>query len=441
MTDWLCACPNPNIEPGIEHGIEATIEDLPITANGWLTTLRKLLLSIHRYLGLALAGFLVIAGVTGSILAFYTEFDAWLNPALYRIEQSGEAALGAGHLAAAVSGYDERIRVTYLPLVATPRRATVVYVEAVTDPATGVPFDVPFDEVFINPVIAEVTGARLWGECCGRENIVPMMHKLHNRLFLPLAIGRPLWGYVAILWTVMAVLGLVLSWPHDGSGTRHENKHGAKPGRQRSALRRWGAAWKLKRGLNFLPMNIQLHRATGLWFWLVLLPIALSGVALGLERQVFLPVVSLLSSTRETGGDQPRPPTEGATMLVPVTDGALSFDQAIEQAERYLQSLGIKASPTAIGYSHDTRVYQVTFGNRDAAGFESANVSIAAAGGAVLGDTLTGKRSFAEVATAAPERVHSGRVAGLPGRILVFLCGWAVALLSVTGIIVWWKRR
>jgi len=386
--------------------------------------LRKLLLTIHRYLGLALAGFLVIAGITGSILAFYTEFDAWLNPDLYRIEQGGQSSLGAGQLAAAVSGYDARIRVTYLPLAATPRRAAVVYVEAKTDPDSGLPFDVPFDEIFINPVTAEVTGARLWGECCGRENIVPMMHKLHNRLLLPLSIGRPLWGYVAILWTVMAVIGLVLSWPE---------------GRPR--LRRWGAAWKLKRGLPFLPMNMQLHRATGLWFWLVILPIALSGIALGLEGQVFQPLVSLLMPPGETGGDHPGPPAEYSITLGTVTQDANSFDQAVAQAERYLQSEGIRARPAAIAYSHDTRVFRVTFGDRDAAGLESGNVSIAAVGGAVLGDTVTSNRSIADVVYAAPERVHSGRVAGLPGRILVFLCGWAVALLSVTGVIVWWKRR
>jgi uncharacterized iron-regulated membrane protein len=299
-----------------------------------------------------------------------------------------------------------------------------VYVEALTDPATGLPFDVPFDEVFINPVTAQVTGARLWGECCGRENFVPMMHKLHNRLLLPISIGRPLWGYVAILWTVMAVIGLILSWPE------------ARP-----RLRRWGAAWKLKRGLNFLPMNIQLHRATGLWFWLVILPIALSGIALGLERQVFQPLVSLLKTPGETGGDHAGPPAEFSTIVGSVTEGAISFDQAVERAERYLQSQGIKASPTAIEYSHDTRMYRVAFGDRDAAGFESGNVSIAATGGAVLGDTVTGERSIVDVIDAAPERVHSGRVAGLPGRVLVFLCGWGVALLSVTGIIVWWKRR
>lgn len=377
--------------------------------------MRKLILSIHRYLGLALAGFLVIAGVTGSILSFYTEFDAWLNPALYHIGQRGQAALSAGQLVAAVEAWDERIRVTYLPIAATPRRAAVVYVEAVSNPATGLPFDVPFDEVFINPVTAEVKGARLWGECCGRENAVPMMHKLHNRLFLPLSIGRPLWGCVAILWTVMAVIGLVLSWP-------------------------WARAWKLKRGLPFLPMVVQLHRATGLWFWLVILPIAVSGVALGLERQVFLPLVSLLSPTGETAGVQTIQ-VEGATDQQAGRDGGISFDMAIRQAERHVQSLGIKASPTAIAYAHDTRTYQVDFGDRDAAGLATGNVFIAAAGGAVTGDTLAGKRSFADVVSAERERLHSGRIAGLPGRILVFLCGWAVALLSVTGVTLWWKRR
>ena len=49
-------------------------------------TVRKNLLQIHRWLGIALAMLLVITGVTGSLLAFHHEIDALLNPDLHRTE-------------------------------------------------------------------------------------------------------------------------------------------------------------------------------------------------------------------------------------------------------------------------------------------------------------------------------------------------------------------
>lgn len=37
--------------------------------------------------------------------------------------------------------------------------------------------------------------------------------------------------------------------------------------------------------------------------------------------------------------------------------------------------------------------------------------------------------------------LHSGRILGLPMRILVSLSGIVVAILSATGVVVWWKKR
>ena len=35
----------------------------------------------------------------------------------------------------------------------------------------------------------------------------------------------------------------------------------------------------------------------------------------------------------------------------------------------------------------------------------------------------------------------AGRIAGLPGRIIVSIMGIAVAMLSITGLVIWWKKR
>ncbi|MCK1316969.1 PepSY domain-containing protein, partial [Bradyrhizobium sp. 23] len=37
--------------------------------------------------------------------------------------------------------------------------------------------------------------------------------------------------------------------------------------------------------------------------------------------------------------------------------------------------------------------------------------------------------------------LHSGRIVGLFGRILISVMGLVVAALSVTGIVIWWRKR
>lgn len=41
---------------------------------------RGLWVTLYRWAGLAIAGFLIIVGLTGSLLAFYPEFQRALNP-------------------------------------------------------------------------------------------------------------------------------------------------------------------------------------------------------------------------------------------------------------------------------------------------------------------------------------------------------------------------
>lgn len=51
--------------------------------------MRPLLVLLHRYLGLATALFLALAGLTGSLLAFQHEIDEWLNPTFYHAPAQG----------------------------------------------------------------------------------------------------------------------------------------------------------------------------------------------------------------------------------------------------------------------------------------------------------------------------------------------------------------
>lgn len=61
--------------------------------------------------------------------------------------------------------------------------------------------------------------------------------------------------------------------------------------------------------------------------------------------------------------------------------------------------------------------------------------------GRYLGDPVPWTGTAADIFLQAQFPVHSGRILGLPGRILVSLIGLVVMALSVTGGVIWWRKR
>ena len=75
--------------------------------------MRPVLVLLHRYVGLATALFLFLAGLTGSLLAFHHEIDEWLNPGFYAVGEGGER-LSPGSLVQRVESRYPRQLVWYM---------------------------------------------------------------------------------------------------------------------------------------------------------------------------------------------------------------------------------------------------------------------------------------------------------------------------------------
>src|SRR5205807_1492757 len=56
------------------------------TSSRRCSVLRKIVLKTHLYLGLAAAIFLVILGLTGSVMAFEGDIDRWLHPGIWYVK-------------------------------------------------------------------------------------------------------------------------------------------------------------------------------------------------------------------------------------------------------------------------------------------------------------------------------------------------------------------
>lgn len=61
--------------------------------------------------------------------------------------------------------------------------------------------------------------------------------------------------------------------------------------------------------------------------------------------------------------------------------------------------------------------------------------------GRYLSDLQPWQGTAADIFVQAQFPLHFGRILGLPGRTLISIMGLVVAMLSVTGVIIWWRKR
>jgi uncharacterized iron-regulated membrane protein len=373
--------------------------------------------------------FLIVVALTGSLLAFRTEIERLAAPQLFARARSG-TPLDPATLIERAQSVDPRVRVLAVSLK-EEGRAQLGFRPRI-DPATGKRYVLDFNEIFIDPYNGKELGRRRNGDLSqGLVNLMPFIRLLHGDLVWR-PTGTRLLGWIAVLWTLDCFVALYLTFPKWRRLSRFDAG--------RVWLSRWTASWQVTWNRRAFPLNYQLHRAGGLWVWLLMLMFAWSSVYLNLHS-VYAPVVGALldyPAHNNHGGD----PRERA-LAKPVENPALSWRQAQHRAEEELVRAGLTLRRVeSLSYSPQLGVYQYRV---------ATNMDIQTTGGRtyVTIDGNTGHLNELRL----PSGQHSGltftnwiyalhmaNVFGLPYRIVVFLSGFALAMLSVTGVFIWWKK-
>lgn len=385
--------------------------------------MRRLLVTLHRWFGLCAALFLFIAGLTGAVISWDHELDEWLNPQLFQASTAGPA-LPPLELAARLEAAEPRLQVRFMPLEIEPGHSLGLFVEPRLDPATQQPYELGYNQVALDPATGEILGKRQWGKVSlERENLLPFLYKLHYSMHIPDAFGLPLgtlfMGIVAIVWVFDTLLALWISFP-----SRKSWRH--------SFAFRWQAGGH--------RLTFDLHRSGGVWLFLLVLMLAVTSVAMNLKEQVMRPLVGLFSELT---------PSPFAARSTPAVDGQktakMAVDRVIALAESEARQRGITAPAGGVFLDSLSGVYGVGF---FAAGNSHGDVGLGnpwlyfdAHTGQALAATIPGNGTAGDIFLQAMFPLHSGRIAGLPGRILISLCGLAIALLSVTGVLIWARKH
>lgn len=400
--------------------------------------MRALIGRLHRYAGLAMALFLTVAGLTGSVLAFYHELDEWLNPEFFRVAEAGDTIPPLA-LAERIERDHPRLFVTWLPLDHEAGHSVELGVAPRIDPASGAPHALGFDQLFVDPASGAVLGERQWGACClERKHLLPFLYSVHYSLHLPGNWGIWLMGIVGLIWIVDCFLGFYLTLPARARGkpegeddVMFTNGNG-----ERSYWQRWQPAWRIKRSAGASRLNFDLHRAGGLWLWGLLLILAVSSVSFNLHEEVFEPVVNAVSPLTPS-------PFDGREERAPekLIEPRVSLATILKNARHEAQSRGWTETASGVFYNPLYGLHGVRFGKDHAPGLGNAWLYFDGATGEGVGGHVPGEGSAGDLFHQLQYPLHSGQILGLTGRIAICIAGLVVAMLSTTGVIIWARKR
>ena len=379
---------------------------------------RGALVILHRYIGLATAVFLALAGLTGSILAFHHEIDEALNPEFYAAPGEG-VPLDLVALGERAQADHPKMKIIYVESEGEPGHPALAVGEARPDPIDGTLPALDYNWIYLDPVTGDTLATRYWARCCfAAEDFIPFIYEFHHTLTLPGTWGYLLMGIVAIAWTLDCLIALVLTFP-----------------RGRPFFAKWKTAWQVKRGGGSYRTNLDLHRAGGLWLWLILLPVAVSSIAMNLPDHVFRPLVSLVSPVEQSVYYQ--------RSLVPLESlGETRQDFAAIHARGVAEAAALDLDKPIYALYLNTpyNYYAVGYGNHDGEPLGSPWFYFDGTDGRLLRADIPGQGTAGEIFEQLQFPIHGGRIAGLAGRIVICVTGLVIFMLSVTGIVIWWKK-
>jgi len=354
--------------------------------------LRRLSLLAHRYLGLVAAIVIVAVSVTGSALVVRDAVEGWLHPDVMQVEPAGDIISPDSALA----------RVRAIDLERSPRM--VEFPDSPRDPYAVWLTGPAQQRIMVDPYRGTVLG-----ENARRGGVMGTLFVWHVELAAG-DVGAWIVGLLGIGLLLLALTGLVIAWP----GWRRL---------RRIFIVKWRRRWRV--------VNYDLHRAGGMWTLLFVVLTSATGAGLFFygSTAAFLDWVTGTEPTR-TATPTSAPPTPEAERI--------SLRRAVDQARTalpegrptYLYLPQSADAPVTIrmrveGEWHPNGRSFVYVDSYEGSVLQSKNALHAPAGRQILH-------------TMYP--LHIGSVGGTWVRVLYVLLGLGPAVLTISGVIIWYVR-
>lgn len=384
--------------------------------------LHRAMFRLHFYAGLIVAPFVLILSLTGAIYLFVTEIEDALHPSWRFVQEQGAHLPPERIVQGALAAYPHA-RPTRVDLPTAPDRTAVVFLT----PHEGDPF-----RVYVDPVSGQALGSFVY-----ESTLIGFADRLHGSLML--GDKGDLIVELASCWAiVMIITGLYLWWP------RTSNKlFGVFIPR----LRKGRLLWR------------DLHAVTGVWVSLLLLFLIITGLPWAtswgstLERLMSNAGIGYPASYRAhishiaTASIPPRTLAE-TTPGIPWT---LEHAPAPHSAHASTTPIDVGQATRIFAREGLTTAYRLVY-PKDAHDVFTAytypdkpegqrNIHLDQYSGAVLNDVSFSDYGVGAKAVEWGVQLHMGNYFGVPNQILMLFAALGGAALSITGPVMWLKRR
>jgi len=358
--------------------------------------LRKVNFQLHLWIGIILTLYMVVIGLTGSILVFRPELEALCG---LKPWQGMRTKAPVANLATVV----ENLKVAY-------PHSHIVSVDAPgPDEATFVA-DVVSRRGRVKVACSPAEG-RVLGEFPRKRTWMNVMLELHETLLIhPGSRGRMWNGVGAASLLLLNITGMVIWWP---------------------GVRNWKRALKVDFARGWRRINFDMHVAVGFWTILIASIWAVSGIYFGWPRQTFLFVDSVSRVITA------RPPAVTVTpdynAAEPDLGGLLDRAQALDPG----------TTPGGIAFPYSRRApLAILMRRRNSPGYEYVDtVYFNPYDGAYISTWRYGvNQSLGDWIVWSEVPLHFGTYWGLGVKIVWAAAGLAIPLLAITGLLMYWNR-
>lgn len=381
----------------------------------------------HFYAGLFVIPFLIMLSLTGIIYLFKPQLDQLMYADLLQVEASGQSLTADEMLGRVQAVYPLGSVSQYLPTVDAEHSAQ--FVVGVGERTRN---------VFVDPYSGAILGTQ-----DAHDNLQALARAVHADLLIGTPGDRLI--ELAAGWAVVLVVsGLYLWWPRGTS--------------------KMGVLWPRLSARGRLFWR-DLHAVTGFWGALLLLFMLLTGMTwTGFWGKQFagawnhFPAAmwdEVPTSDRQAGElnqshkqtvpwaleNTPMPESDphaahnGGAMPASTANPTVSVQQVVDIASER----GVHPGYSITFPTTPTGVYTIAVFADDPR--NDATLHIDQYSGAVLADVRWRDYGLAARAVESGVMLHMGKLYGLPHQLFIFFVCLMILLSSISGLVMWWKRR
>lgn len=377
--------------------------------------IKKLILWLHKWLGLIVGLIIFIISITGCIYVFYDDLKTSIYPDRYSIIENKmpankQALPLADLIKIANESLPENEKVTRVDLYLEKDRTWVFRANKTDkDKTLYHNYMVYYKRVFMDPYNGKVQYVENT-----KYEFFQVVLQLHQTLLLGKNVGHTIVALSTIIFIVLTISGLVLWWP----------KRWKKKLVKKAIWIDFSVKWK--------RLVYDLHNVLGFQTFIFVLIIAFTGLIFSYPSFKKFTSTALNSLSKKPNNPE---------LLLPKNGVTLNSNNLLNESLVY----AMKQNPTADMMSvrlrdkNEDQDIQVRLGQGKTSVFRwyyfeqnsGKLLKIKSSENQGLGDDLVGMNYD----------LHTGAIWGYPTKILAFVVSLICASLPITGTIVWWNKR